>query len=390
MQITPSKRTVWCYLFFVACANFATMLSFLTIYLQHLRFSLAAISAFLLVYQLCKFIFEIPTGFLSDKYGRKAVGQIGLAGMIVYYALLLWHPGAISMVAALAIRGVSESCISGSLESLFVDSLPQEHLARYNAMERFCLYAANGLSALLGGVLISAQLFSLSIAADIIAALFALLCSAGISTTEEPVHGGGPSNPPTLANAASMLTSNSTLMSFLAMDFAQAFCFVGLEEFYTLVLQDNGIDPGWSGGIIAVQLIATSLFGFLVPTLLKGRNKVPMLYRLATARLIATAVLLLPGTPFPLIPMLYFLGDLLFTLFAPIKYELFQSSCPSEYRATIISAQSQVTSLGAIGFFLLSSVLSNALGTQLVLLTALALSSLLYIPALRYITSSRS
>lgn len=390
MQAIQSKRTVWCYLIFVVCTNFATMLSFLTIYLQHLRFSLAAISAFLLAYQLCKFIFEIPTGFLSDKYGRKVVGQIGLVGMILYYALLLLRPNTILMVVALAMRGISESCISGSLESLFIDSLPKEGLARYNALERFCFYMANGVSALLGGVLIGAQLFQLSIAVDIVAAIFAFLSSTGIRSSSEPVHCNAQSNTLSLINAASMLKSNSMLMGFLAMDFAQAFCFVGLEEFYTLVLQDNGIDALWSGGIIAVQLIAASLFGFLVPALLKGRNKAPMLYRLAITRLVVTALLLVPGTPFPFIPVLYFLGDLLFTLFAPIKYELFQSSCPSEYRATVISTQSQLTSLGAIAFFFLSSIFSNVLDAQQVLLAALVLSSVLYIPALRYVTSSKN
>lgn len=390
MQATQSKRTVWCYLLFVVCTNFATMLSFLTIYLQHLRFNLAAISAFLLVYQLCKFIFEIPTGFLSDKYGRKAVGQIGLVGMILYYVLLLLHPNIILMVVALAMRGISESCISGSLESLFIDSLPKEGLARYNALERFCFYMANGVSALLGGVLIGAQLFQLSIAVDIVAAIFAFLSSTGIRSSSEPVHCNAQSSTLSLINAVSMLKSNSMLMSFLAMDFAQAFCFVGLEEFYTLVLQDNGIDALWSGGIIAVQLIATSLFGFLVPALLKGRDKAPMLYRLAITRLVVTALLLVPGVPFPIIPVLYFLGDLLFTLFAPIKYELFQSSCPSEYRATVISTQSQLTSLGAIAFFFLSSIFSNVLDAQQVLLAALVLSSVLYIPALRYVTSSKN
>lgn len=302
MQAIQSKRTVWCYLIFVVCTNFATMLSFLTIYLQHLRFSLAAISAFLLAYQLCKFIFEIPTGFLSDKYGRKVVGQIGLVGMILYYALLLLRPNTILMVVALAMRGISESCISGSLESLFIDSLPKEGLARYNALERFCFYMANGVSALLGGVLIGAQLFQLSIAVDIVAAIFAFLSSTGIRSSSEPVHCNAQSNTLSLINAASMLKSNSMLMGFLAMDFAQAFCFVGLEEFYTLVLQDNGIDALWSGGIIAVQLIATSLFGFLVPALLKGRNKAPMLYRLAITRLVVTALLLVPGDSFPIHP----------------------------------------------------------------------------------------
>ena len=387
MKATRSKRTVWCYLLFVTFANFATTLSFLAIYLQHLRFNIAAISAFLLIYQLSKFLFEIPTGFLSDKYGRKIIGRSGLAGMIFYYALLIWCPTAISMSFALAIRGLSESCVSGSLESLFIDSLSTDELARYNAIERVCFYAANGLSALLGGALFNAGLFSLSIIVDIAAAAIALLSSVGIDVSNEPALDGIPNKPPTFTDAVSSLRANPILFSFLAMDFAQAFCFVGLEEFYTLVLQQNGIDSAWAGGIIAVQLIATSLFGLLVPYLLKGRSKTESLYQFALMRLATTALLLVPGMPFPLIPALYFLSDLLFTLFAPIKYELFQSACPAKYRATIISMQSQLTSLGAIAFFLLSSVLSTALDVQPILLTSLALSSTLYIPALCKVTS---
>lgn len=387
MNTTKSKHTIWCYLLFVICTNFATMLSFLTIYLQHLRFSVAAISAFLFVYQLCKFIFEIPTGFLSDKYGRKVIGQIGLIGMIFYYGLLFWHPNIISMFFALAVRGISESCISGSLESLFIDSLSKDELARYNAIERFCFYAATGLSAVLGGLLVNAQLFHLSIVVDIVAASFALIFSNGIHAPNEPAFDDTSDKSPTFINAISSLKASPVLFSFLAMDFAQAFCFIGLEEFYTLVLQQNGFDAVWSGGIIAVQLIATSLFGIFAPTLLKGSSKIDMLFRFALMRLVATAFLLIPGMPFPLIPILYFLGDLLFTLFAPIKYELFQSSCPAKYRATIISMQSQLTSLGAIAFFLLSSILSNVLDIQLVLLTSLAVSSILYVPALYNVTS---
>ena len=386
MNNIESKRTVWCYMLFVTCTNFATMLSFLTIYLQHLRFSLVAISIFLFVYQLCKFVFEIPTGFLSDKYGRKLIGQVGLAGMVLYYTLLFWHPSIISMIAALAIRGFSESCISGSLESLFVDSLPRDELARYNAIERLCFYAANGLSAFLGGVLISAQLFRLSLVVDIIAAILALVFSTGILGPSESYGDSDTNSSPSLVNAITSLRANALLSNFLAMDFAQAFCYVGLEEFYTLVLQQNGFDAAFSGGIIAFQLIATSLFGLLIPNLLKVGSKTIMLFGLALIRLAETAILLIPGTPFLLIPVLYFFGDLLFTLFAPIKYQLFQSACPAEFRSTIISMQSQLTSLGAIAFFLLSSILSNVLDIQTILLTALALSCILYVPSLYNVT----
>lgn len=381
------KRTIWCFFLFVGFSNFATTLSFLTIYLQHIRFSIAAVSAFLLVYQMCKFSFEIPTGFLSDRYGRKVVGRVGLIGMVFYYALLLWHPSLFCMFVALAVRGISESCVSGSLESLFVDALPPDKLVQCNALERVCFYSANGASALLGGALMGAGLFKLSVAVDLVAAVVAFVASAGINGRREEEDNGIKDELPTLSKAVLSIGSNELLPSFLLMDFSQAFCFVGLEEFYTLVLQGNGFGPALSGMIIAVQLVATSLFGLIVPALARGGNRVSLLLKLALARLAMTALFLLPGLPFLCAPLFYFLGDLLFTLFAPIKYGLFQSACPPKYRATVISVQSQVTSLGAIAFFALSSFLSSAFDVQAVLLVALAMMSVLYVPALWRIAS---
>ena len=336
---------------------------------------------------MCKFAFEIPTGFLSDRYGRKVVGQIGLVGMVIYYALLLWHHSLFCMFVALAVRGIAESCVSGSLESLFVEVLPQDKLVRYNALERVCFYSANGASALLGGALMRAGLFKLSVVVDLVAAAAAFVASAGIDERREKEGSGAKDELPILSKAIASIESNELLPSFLLTDFSQAFCFVGLEEFYTLVLQRSGFSPATSGAIIAVQLVVTSLFGLIVPVLVRGGNRTSLLLKLALVRLSMVALFLLPGVPFLCTPLFYFLGDLLFTLFAPIKYELFQSACPPKYRATVISVQSQVTSLGAIAFFALSSLLSSVFDVQAVLLIALVMMPVLYVPALWRIVS---
>jgi len=59
-------------------------------------------------------------------------------------------------------------------------------------------------------------------------------------------------------------------------------------------------------------------------------------------------------------------------------------------RCSLISVQSQMVAVGAVLFYLLNAVLSSAAGIRVVLLVALGISSLVYIPALFRLTSQRT
>lgn len=59
-------------------------------------------------------------------------------------------------------------------------------------------------------------------------------------------------------------------------------------------------------------------------------------------------------------------------------------------RCSLISVQSQMVAVGAILFYLLNVVLSSVAGIRIVLLVALGISSLVYIPALFRLTSQRT
>ncbi|MFQ7393519.1 MAG: hypothetical protein ACLRM9_10015 [Collinsella aerofaciens] len=63
------------------------------------------------------------------------------------------------------------------------------------------------------------------------------------------------------------------------------------------------------------------------------------------------------------------------SLFAPIKYSIFQNAVDSSMRCSLISVQSQMVAVGAVLFYLLNAVLSSAAGIRVVLLVALGISS---------------
>ena len=80
------NRTVLLYMTFVFLSNFSTILYFLTVYLEFVGFSMVAISSMMIAYQVSKFILEVPTGYIADRFGRKTGGLVGVVGMLGYYA----------------------------------------------------------------------------------------------------------------------------------------------------------------------------------------------------------------------------------------------------------------------------------------------------------------
>ena len=78
------NRMVLLYMAFVFLSNFSTILYFLTVYLEFVGFSMVAISSMMIAYQVSKFILEVPTGYIADRFGRKTSGLVGVVGMLGY------------------------------------------------------------------------------------------------------------------------------------------------------------------------------------------------------------------------------------------------------------------------------------------------------------------
>lgn len=133
------KRIVLLYMTFVFLSNFSTILYFLTVYLEFVGFSMLAISSMMIAYQVSKFILEIPTGYIADRFGRKASGLVGVVGMLGYYAVLLFVRSPLLLMGAFALKGFAVACVSGSIEAIYVDSVSQDQLVELNVVERFCV-----------------------------------------------------------------------------------------------------------------------------------------------------------------------------------------------------------------------------------------------------------
>ena len=384
------NRMVLLYMAFVFLSNFSTILYFLTVYLEFVGFSMVAISGMMIAYQVSKFILEVPTGYIADRFGRKASGLVGIMGMLVYYAVLLLARSPLLLIGAFALKGFAVACVSGSIEAIYIDSVSQDQLVRLNVVERFVFYASYALSACVGGFISSVGAYYVGLSADIFAMVLTLAVVACIpeerregtmTTFERGIS-------PRMIGAA--ITSNSILRSAFVMDCSQAFAFVALEDFFSLLLADRGMNAVASGVTIAVQLLVSASIGFIVPSVIAHVDKGSFARICGIVRLFLTALFLIPFTPAYLLPVFYVLQTVAYSLFAPIKYSVFQNAADSSMLCSLISVQSQMVAVGAVLFYLLNAALSSVVGIRVVLLVALGISSLAYVPALFRLTSQRS
>jgi len=383
------KRIVLLYMTFVFLSNFSTILYFLTVYLEFVGFSMVAISGMMIAYQVSKFILEVPTGYIADRFGRKASGLVGVAGMLGYYAALLLIRSPVLLIGAFALKGFAVACVSGSIEAIFIDSVSQEQLMRLNVVERFVFYASYALSACVGGFISSVGAYYVGLSADICAMVLTLAVVACIpeERREDAATTFERGISPRMIGAA--ISSNSIVRSAFVMDCSQAFAFVALEDFFSLLLADRGMNAVASGVTIAAQLLVSASIGFIVPSVIARVDKGRFARICGIVRLFLTALFLIPFTPTFLLPVFYVLQTVAYSLFAPIKYSVFHNNADSSMRCSLISVQSQMVAVSAVLFYLFNAVLSSVVGIRVVLLVALGISSLAYVPALFRLTSRR-
>ncbi len=384
------NKNIPLYMAFVFLSNFSTILYFLTVYLEFVGFSMVAISGMMIAYQVSKFALEIPTGYIADRFGRKTSGLVGIAGMLGYYAALLFLRSPLLLMGAFALKGFAVACVSGSIEAIYIDSVSQDQLVGLNVVERFVFYASYALSACVGGFISSEGAYFIGLSADIFAVVLTLIVVACIPETKRNGSAAASERQMSPRMIRDAIAGNSILRSAFIMDCSQAFAFVALEDLFSLLLADRGMNAVASGMTIAIQLLVSASIGFVVPSVIARVDKRHFARICGIVRLFLTALFLIPFTPVCLLPVFYVLQTVAYSLFAPIKYSIFQNAADSSMRCSLISVQSQMVAVGAVLFYLLNAVLSSVAGIRIVLLVALGISSLVYIPALFRLTSQRT
>lgn len=363
---------------FVFFSNLNIMSAFLSLYLSDIGLSLPVISSIFLLYQITKFVFEIPTGYVADYYGRKVSGLTGIFLAITSYLILIFMNGNVTIAYMFVfVQGVAYTFLSGSVESLFVESIDHEMLVRWNAVERIVFYLALALSAVIGGGVIHNFGYITAIMIDLLALVVTACAVFFMKENFKEEHKGRKEKKIEWERMRFSGKQRTVLTALYLIDFANAFSYVGVEDLYALYLQKFHLTSDIIGIIIALQLVVSSMFGLLTSRMQKKINKRALICCFPLVRVLLTIPIYTFHLNVWLIPLLYLVQSILFTLYAPVKYELFQKNLETRYRARALSFQSIMISCGAILFYGFSSVMEIYFSLSVTVTASLMITFLL-------------
>ncbi|MEE4021760.1 MFS transporter [Gordonia sp. PKS22-38] len=113
----------------------------------------AAISSLFVLWSVCSFVFEIPTGILADRVPRRPLLLIGPLVTAAGFALWTWWPSYAAFAAGFVLWSAGSALRSGTMEALVYDTLAAHGLALRYAQVAGRMRAMSALGVLLGTML---------------------------------------------------------------------------------------------------------------------------------------------------------------------------------------------------------------------------------------------
>ncbi|HYN94718.1 MAG TPA: MFS transporter [Pilimelia sp.] len=163
----------------------------MVIYFAHVTGSYTAAASLLAVKMLSSAAFEVPTGVLSDRLGRRSTM---IAGAVVMVAAHLGYAGASGyglLLAAVVLEGLATSLWSGNNESLLYDTLleagREEEFPRHSGRVNSMFQIALALSAAIGGVVAGAWSLRVVVVLSVVPQVLCVLVALRIR--EPRAHG---------------------------------------------------------------------------------------------------------------------------------------------------------------------------------------------------------
>lgn len=109
------------------------------------------------LFRLSAFLFEIPSGYLSDRFSRKRVMQVGALFSMLGFVIIAIAYGFWALVLGEAMLGISSALFSGTLEAYTYDLMKRnksqkQFLKEFGNISTFASTACF-ISAILGGIL---------------------------------------------------------------------------------------------------------------------------------------------------------------------------------------------------------------------------------------------
>ncbi|MCW6004433.1 MFS transporter [Micromonospora sp. CPCC 205371] len=163
----------------------------MVIYFAQVTGSYAAATSLLAVKMLSSAAFEVPTGVLSDRLGRRGTMIAGAVAMVAAHLGYAGASGYGLLLAAVVLEGLATSLWSGNNESLLYDTLleagREEEFPRHSGRVNSMFQIALTLAAAIGGVVAGAWSLRVVVVLSVVPQVLCLLVA--LRVREPRMHG---------------------------------------------------------------------------------------------------------------------------------------------------------------------------------------------------------
>lgn len=104
---------------------------FMILYLTSVGVSYTQVGTLYAIRELVSFFMEIPSGIISDRWGRKGALVFCFAVYILSFLLLYWTPDFMWLIMAFVLYGVADSFRTGTHKAMIMDYLAMNNWSQY-------------------------------------------------------------------------------------------------------------------------------------------------------------------------------------------------------------------------------------------------------------------
>jgi MFS family permease len=335
-----------------------------TLFLLHAGLSIFEVFVANAAFTAAMAAFEIPTGVIADTLGRRVsflLSEATLAvGTLAYVGVAQIHGGLLLFCLAGVILGLGYTFYSGAVEAWAVDAL--RATGYQSELDNLFARASTVSSiAMITGTILGGLLGQLDLSFPYLARVILLVMAFGvgfrtmhdIGFTPRAMHVRGVVGEMRKVGRAGMTygwrkpaVRLLVLESFVATGFF-AWAWYAWQPYF---LQLYGRNAVWLSGLIASLFALAGIAGnLLVARLVKRTRRRTSILLTATA--LASAAMVATGAirSFWVTVPIFLLGAVAFGVLQPVRQTYLHNSIPSTERATLVSFDSLVGSLGSVG-----------------------------------------
>ena len=329
---------------------------------------LATLSLFVAIFSGTIFIFEVPSGIVSDCFGRRVSFLLSHIFLIANYGLLMVSDSPVMLAVCCVLFGLGKAFASGSLEALAVEQYRDEKgLVEINSRILFIESLGLAAGSLAGGVLGAAdpnyrRLLSVILAVEIVIIILTLI----FVRENRPLHRPNAGMIKAQVTGMADVIKTSELLPMVMLLAAVTGGVQAVFETYWQQDFTNLIPEGLLSviGVVGCLGYAGVMVGTRVVEQLLEKNQKRLTVLYFTLKLLAAVVIMLLGlcSGWFVFVVMYFLCYVFLGGGEVSETTMLHSEVSDEYRASMLSVYSFVIRAGGLLSALASSLIISRLG----------------------------